>query len=210
MSWDWKMNGKLKTFTAKAAASAMAALLFTTQAPGFTGGAFGAQAGEGSVSKAVTGENEQLDVTSNDVPEGAKISSRQAAENILKLFPLLKKATISSANFDSPNSYPPPDYKAWDIGFQVTQGNHTMGFSANVHAGTGEVLSVHLPSEFLEGRLSATDVRLTKEEAEKTAVELLYQAIPGLEEGQYESLGDMYSPMEQRGAVWPRSISVWL
>lgn len=198
MSWDWKMNGKLKTFTAKAAASAMAALLFTTQAPGFTGSAFAAQAGEGSVSKAVTGENEQLDVTSNDVPEGAKISSRQAAENILKLFPLLKKATISSANFDSPNSYPPPDYKAWDIGFQVTQGNHTMGFSANVHAGTGEVLSVHLPSEFLEGRLSATDVRLTKEEAEKTAVELLYQAIPGLEEGQYESLGDMYSPMEQQ------------
>lgn len=37
------------------------------------------------------GENEQLDATSNDVPEGAKISSRQASENILRLFPLLKK-----------------------------------------------------------------------------------------------------------------------
>lgn len=83
-----------------------------------------------------------------------------------------------------------------------------MGFSANVHAGTGEVLSVHLPSEFLEGRLSATDVRLTKEEAEKTAVELLYQAIPGLEEGQYESLGDMYSPMGGRRCLAALNISL--
>nr|WP_222591856.1 YcdB/YcdC domain-containing protein [Paenibacillus xylanexedens] len=199
MSWDWNMNGRLKTFTAKAAATAMATLLFTTQVPGLTGSASAAQAGTGSVNEAVSGENDQLDVTSNDVPEGAKISSRQAADNILKLFPLLKKATISSANFDVSNSYPPPDYKVWDIGFQIVQGNHSMGFSANVHAGTGEVLSVHLPSEFVESQLpSGSDVQLTKEEAEKTAMELLHQAIPELQEGQYVPLGDTVSPVEQQ------------
>ncbi|MGQ8875029.1 YcdB/YcdC domain-containing protein [Paenibacillus sp. TSA_86.1] len=199
MSWDWNMNTRLKTFTAKAAATAMATLLFTTQVPGLTGGASAAQAEAGSVNETVSGENDQLDVTSKDVPEGAKISSRQAADNILKLFPVLKKATISSANFDVTNSYPPPDYKAWDIGFQMVQGNHSMGFSASVHAGTGEVLSVHLPSEFVESQLpSAADVQLTKEEAEKTALELLHQAIPGLKEGQYVPLGEQYSPMEQQ------------
>lgn len=198
MSWDWNMNGRLKTFTAKAAATAMATLLFTTHAPGFMGSASAAQAGAGSVNEAVSGENEQLDVTSNDVPEGAKISSRQAADHIFKLFPILKKATITSANFDSPNSYPAPDYKAWDIGFQVVQGNHSMGFSASVHAGTGEVLSVHLPSEFVENQLSADDVKLTREEAEKTALELLHKAIPGLQEDQYVPLGDQFSLVEQK------------
>ncbi|MCK6152843.1 hypothetical protein KZX62_26805 [Paenibacillus silvae] len=197
LSWDWNMNERLKTFTAKAAATAMATLLFTTQAPGLTGSASAAQAGAGSVNEAVTGENDQQDATSNDVPEGAKISSRQAADNILKLFPMLKKATISFAKFDSPNSYPPPDYKAWDIGFQITQGNHSMSFSASVHAGTGEVLSVHLPSEWLENQLEASDVRLTKEEAEKTALELLYKAIPGLEADEYVNLSELYSPTEQ-------------
>ncbi|PYE45827.1 hypothetical protein DFQ00_11663 [Paenibacillus barcinonensis] len=197
MSWDWNMNGRLKTFTAKAAATAMATLLFTTQAPGLTGSASAAQAEAGSVNEAVTGGNNQQDATSNDVPQGAKISSRQAADNILKLFPILKKATISSVKFDSPSSYPPPDYKAWDIGFQITQGNHSMGFGASVHAGTGEVLNVHLPSEFVENHLEASNTRLTREEAEKTALDMMYQAIPGLKADEYVSLGDLYSPMEQ-------------
>ena len=56
MSWDWTMNGKLKTFTAKAAATAMATLLFTTQVPGLTGSASAAQAENGSVNEAVSGK----------------------------------------------------------------------------------------------------------------------------------------------------------
>ncbi|MCP1186672.1 S-layer homology domain-containing protein [Paenibacillus sp. 1781tsa1] len=195
MSLNWKFNVRIKMFATKVTTAAMATLLLATQTPGFAGSASAAQAEQ--VNEATTGENEQLDATSNDVPEGAKISSRQASENILRLFPLLKKATISSARFDSPNSYPPPDYKAWEIGFQITQGNHTSGFSGTVHAGTGEVLSVHLPSDILDKHVSGSDVKLTKAEAEEKAVALLYQAIPGLKDTEYAPLGDLYSSIEQ-------------
>lgn len=195
MSLNWKFNVRIKMFATKATTAAMATLLLASQTPGFAGSASAAQAEQ--VNEATTGENEQLDATSNDVPEGAKISSRQASENILRLFPLLKKATISSARFDSPNSYPPPDYKAWEIGFQITQGNHTSGFSGTVHAGTGEVLSVHLPSDILDKHVSGSDVKLTKAEAEEKAVALLYQAIPGLKDTEYAPLGDLYSSIEQ-------------
>ncbi|MDT9722996.1 S-layer homology domain-containing protein [Paenibacillus sp. ClWae2A] len=196
MSLNWKFNVRIKMFATKATTAAMATLLLASQTPGFAGSASAARAEQ--VTEATTGENEQLDATSNDVPDGAKISSRQASENILKLFPLLKKATISSVRFDSPNSYPPPDYKAWEIGFQITQGNHTSGFSGTVHAGTGEVLSVHLPSDILDKHVSESDVKLTKAEAEKKAVALLYQAIPGLKDNEYAPLGDLYSSIEQQ------------
>lgn len=195
MSLKWKFNVRIKMFATKATTAAMATLLLASQTPGFAGSASAAQAEQ--VNEATTGDNEQLDATNNDVPEGAKISSRQASENILRLFPLLKKATISSARFDSPNSYPPPDYKAWEIGFQITQGNHTSGFSGTVHAGTGEVLSVHLPSDILDKHVSGSDVKLTKAEAEEKAVALLYQAIPGLKDTEYAPLGDLYSSIEQ-------------
>lgn len=89
MSLNWKFNLRLKMFATKATTAAMATLLLASQTPGFAGSASAAQAEQ--LTAATTGENEQLDATSNDVPEGAKISSRQASENILKLFPLLKK-----------------------------------------------------------------------------------------------------------------------
>ncbi|WJH27725.1 hypothetical protein N6H13_21310 [Paenibacillus sp. CC-CFT742] len=127
---------RFKMMTARAASAAMAALLLASQTPGFAGSVSAAQAEQ--VTEAVPGENEQLDVTSNDVPEGAKISSKQASENILKLFPMLKKATITSSQFDPNNQFPPLEYKTWDIGFQITEGNHSMGFGASVHAGTGK------------------------------------------------------------------------
>lgn len=196
MSFDWKLNVRFKMFTAKAATAAMATLLLASQTPGYVGSASAAQAEQST--EATTGDNEQLDATSNDVPEGAKISSRQASDNIFKLFPLLKKATISSVQFDPNNRFPSLDYKTWDIGFQITQGNHSMGFSATVHAGTGEVLSVHLPSNISDKHVSESDVKLTKAEAEEKAVALLHQAIPGLKEDGYASLGDLYSSIEQQ------------
>lgn len=197
LSFDWNFNVRFKMFTAKAATAAMATLLLASQTPGFAGSASAATAEQ--VTESAAGETEQqLGLTDNEVPEGAKISSKQASENILKLFPLLKKATISSVRFDSPNSYPPPDYKAWEIGFQIVEGNHTMGFSASVHAGTGEVLSVHLPSELLDKQSTDSDVKLTKDEAEVHAEALLFKAIPGLKENEYASLGDVYQSTAQQ------------
>lgn len=191
LSFDWNFNGRFKMFTAKAATAAMATLLLASQTPGFAGSASAATAER--VTESAAGETEQqLGVTDNEVPEGAKISSKQASENILKLFPLLKKATISSARFDSPNSFPPPDYKAWDIGFELREGNRSTGFSASVHAVTGEVLSVHLPSELLEKQVSNSETKLTKTEARKQADEFLYKAIPNLKESGFVAVDDRY------------------
>ncbi|PAF28852.1 hypothetical protein CHI14_25525 [Paenibacillus sp. 7516] len=193
---DLSFQIRFKMMTARAASAAMAALLLASQTPGFAGSVSAAQAEQ--VTEAAPGENEQLDVTSNDVPEGAKISSKQASENILKLFPMLKKATITSSQFDPNNQFPPLEYKTWDIGFQITEGNHSMGFGASVHAGTGEVLSVHLPSDLLDKQLSGSEAKLTKDEVEEQAVAFLYKAIPGLKEGAYASLGDLYQPAGQQ------------
>lgn len=188
LSFDWKFNVRFKMFTAKAATAAMATLLLAYQTPGFAGTASAATAEQ--VTESAVGEKEQLGLTDNEVPEGAKISSKQASENILKLFPLLKKATISSARFDSPNSFPPPDYKAWDINFELREGNRSTGFSASVHAVTGEVLSVHLPSELLEKQVSDAETKLTKTEARKQADEFLYKAIPNLKADGFVAVDD--------------------
>ncbi|MGC5776094.1 YcdB/YcdC domain-containing protein [Paenibacillus pabuli] len=197
MSFDWNLNVRFKMFTAKAAAAAMATLLLASQTPGFAGSASAATAEQ--VTEAAAGESEQqLGIIDNEVPEGANISSKQASENILKLFPLLEKATISSARFDSPHSFPPPDYKAWDIGFELREGNRSTGFSATVHAVTGEVLSVHLPSELLERQVSDSETKLTKTEAKKQADEFLYKAIPNLKEDGFVAVADQYANSVQQ------------
>lgn len=186
---DLSFHIRFKMMTARAATAAMATLLLASQAPGFAGSVSAATAEQ--VTEASTGED-VLSVVSSDVPEGAKISSKQASDNILKLFPLLQKATITSAKFDSPNSYPPPDYKAWEIGFGIREGNHSMGFSATVHAGTGEVLSVHLPSELLDKQRTESDRQVTESEAEKLAEAFLYEAIPDLEKDAFVAISESY------------------
>ncbi|WP_440112716.1 YcdB/YcdC domain-containing protein [Paenibacillus sp. QZ-Y1] len=197
MSFNWNMNVRFKMFTAKVATAAMATLLLASQTPGFAGSASAATAEQ--VIKVAAGETEQpLNVTDNEVPEGANISSKQASENILNLFPLLKKAKISSSRFDSPNSFPPPDYKAWDIEFELREGNRSTGFSATVHAGTGEVLSVHLPSELVEKQSSDSQTKLTRTEAKKQADEFLYKAIPNLKEDGFVAVDELYVDQAQQ------------
>ncbi|WP_339274671.1 YcdB/YcdC domain-containing protein [Paenibacillus sp. FSL W8-0426] len=184
------LNDRLRRGTAKAAAATMAAWLLATQAPGFAGSVYAAKAEP--VTDVAVQATVGSDSTSNEVPEGAKISSEQARNHILELFPVLKRATIASVQFGSSHVYPQPEYKTWEIGFSVTEGNHTLGFSATVHAVTGEVLSAHLPSELLSRQHGEPGNDLTSDEADKLAEQFLYKAIPGLKETDYVPVQESY------------------
>ncbi|MGM1047476.1 MAG: YcdB/YcdC domain-containing protein [Bacillota bacterium] len=115
-------------------------------------------------------------VTNSDVPDGAKISSKQAEETIKKLFPLLKKAKVTNAEFSEQN-IASSGIKVWDIQFSYQRGNTNTGFNASVNAVTGDIVSVYLPRNLLLMAGGETGPELSREEASQKALEWIKQNI---------------------------------
>lgn len=138
-------------------------------------------------------------VIDSKLPKGAKISSETAYNNVISLFPELEKATLTSSNFGGGNSYPQPDYKVWDLQFEIRMGSSSHGFSATVHGETGEVLSVYLPEYLWEKKADSDAKRISLTESEAISKAFLHKAIKGLSEDDYIQLdsygGDTISPL---------------
>lgn len=118
-------------------------------------------------------------VTNSDIPEGAKISSKQAEETIKKLFPQLKTATVTNAEF-SEQSQVNSGVKVWEIQFSYQRGNSNSGFSASVNAVTGDIVSVHLPRNLLLLAGAEAGPELSREEASKKAKEWIKQNVKSI------------------------------
>lgn len=128
-----------------------------------------------------TGNLENLvQVTNTEVPDEAKISSKQAEETIKKLFPILKKAKVTSADFSEQNSYIKSGVKVWEIQFSYQIGNTSSGFSASVNAETGEIVSVHLPRNLLLLVGGGTGPDLSREDAAKKGLEWIKENIKSI------------------------------
>lgn len=145
------------------------------------------------------GSGQSSIVLDSKLPKGAKISSEKAYNNVIALFPELKKATLTSSNFGGGNSYPQPNYKVWDLQFQIRMGSSSHGFSATVHGETGEVLSVYLPEYLWEKQAESDAKRISYAESEAISKAFLHKAIKGLSEDDYVKLdangGDTISPL---------------
>lgn len=141
---------------------------------------------EVSAAQTEVSEAAAVSLTDNKIPEGAKISSETAHKNVLKLFPELSKAKLSSVQLGSNNTYPAPVEKNWELSYSVTRGNSTTGFSASVSSQTGEVLQAHLPEFLLLNEES--EERISKEKAKEISDGFIQKAIPGLKKDDYTSL----------------------
>jgi hypothetical protein len=117
--------------------------------------------------------SKDLKVTSHDIPKGASISSEQAWQKLISVFPLLSGATVNSAEYGKTNSYPAGYTQVWNLDLSYKTSNSTSGFSATVDGVSGEVLSVYLPTIILE-RLGKTSNKLVNDkEAEAIAKQWL-------------------------------------
>ncbi|MFC7678494.1 YcdB/YcdC domain-containing protein [Paenibacillus sp. GCM10028914] len=112
----------------------------------------------------------------SEIPDGAKISSVQAEENIKRLFPQLKKATVDNAEFTELNNVS-TGVKVWELQFTLKRGNSSYGFSGSVNAITGEIVSVYLPRYVL--LLSGGDAgpEISREAASQKALNWIKQNI---------------------------------
>lgn len=128
-----------------------------------------------------TASSKALNAVSDKIPKGAKISSAQAAQNVLNLFPLLSKAKITAANFGVTDSYPVDYDKKWQLNFTFEYGNGSSGFDAKVDGVTGEVLSVHIPERLIQTYSKAGTDKLDIAAAEKIALDWLALKVKGID-----------------------------
>lgn len=144
---------------------------------------------EVSAAQVSVSEEPAVSITDNTIPKGAKISSEAAHKSILKLFPKLSKATITSVQLGLNRTSPIAEEKVWELSYTVTRGNSTSSFSASVSSETGEVLSAYLPEYFIQR--ADSEERMSEEAAAKISEAFLHEAIPDLKEGEYTSLVNM-------------------
>lgn len=185
------------SISAKKVAAAMAAIMLGVHTQGAIHSASAASVVvTETASEAGSGQSVVLD---SKLPKGAKISSETAYNNVIALFPELEKATLTSSNLGGGNSYPQPNYKVWDLQFEIRTGSSTHGFSATVHGETGEVLSVYLPEYLWEKKADSNAKRISLAESEAISKAFLHKAIKGLSEDDYIKLdsngGSTISPL---------------
>ncbi|MEC0206099.1 S-layer protein [Paenibacillus lautus] len=106
-------------------------------------------------------------VTDNEIPKGAKISSKQAEDIIKKAFPELKNVKVSNVQFLE-NDGMRSSALAWDLQMVLTKGNSSSGFNAQVNAVTGELLNIYIPNSLVNH--GSDKPVLTREAAKEKAL----------------------------------------
>lgn len=128
--------------------------------------------------------------------EQVKISKEEAEARMKELFPLLNKANLGQIS-SSGNSYPPASETIWNLSWSVTredgQGSH--GFSTQMDAMTGDVLSMHIPNDLLT-EPTYYPPKVSREEALETAKALVRKAVPTLKNSELKEK-PQYAPFER-------------
>lgn len=112
--------------------------------------------------------------------EAADITREEAEKRMKELFPVLRKAKLDQIRFGG-NSYPPASENIWNLNWSVTSedGRSTHGFSSEMDAMTGDVLSMFIPESAL-GEPTYYPPKLNREEARKAAEAIVEKAVPSL------------------------------
>lgn len=133
------------------------------------------QATQGSGSAASKGLN----------PADAKITKAQAEARARSLFPILKKARLDSITYGEQNVLPPNTKKVWELNWSIQKGNHSSGFSTEVDAITGDILSFYYPSMWPQedSNTAYYPPAVSKQEAEKIAETFISKAAPSIKAG---------------------------
>lgn len=116
---------------------------------------------------------------SQEIPNGAKISSEQAEQVVKKLFPALDKARVVSAEYREADHLQ-SGFKAWDLQFSIQKGSMGTSFNAKIDAVTGEIVSVYLPRNLLSLSGGEEGTELSREEARKKGLAWIRQNVKSI------------------------------
>lgn len=114
-------------------------------------------------------------------PAEAKVTQEQAVAKLKALFPVLKDATVSNTQLGSGNSYPMnPDQLVWNIQWEFRTGSTSYGFSSEVDAMTGDLISTYLYSPFVGQTDNFYPPKVSRSDALVKAKSFVSQAAPTL------------------------------
>lgn len=114
-------------------------------------------------------------------PAEAKITQEQAVAKLKALFPVLKDATVSNTQLGSGNSYPlNPNQLVWNIQWNYQIGSSGYGFSSEVDAMTGDLISTYLYFPFAGQTDNFYPPKVSRAEALEKAKSFVSQAVPTL------------------------------
>jgi Zn-dependent metalloprotease len=172
-----RKTGTRKQFPAGRSVICAALTLGLLQAPLYGSTAFAAAASADTVAVeegTVSGGKGQ---TNND-ESGAKITKEQAVERTIRLFPELKDARMERVEFGNGNMFPPLNEKIWTIHWVIESGNHSMGFSTQLDAITGDLIQYY--NHFEEESQVYYPPKVTREAARDIAKKFIAAAAPSL------------------------------
>lgn len=157
-------SGKRKAHVKKTVAAVTAMLCMAQPAWAASAANSSAPAAE---SVTVNSNDSSISVTDNEIPKGAKISSKKAEEIIRNAFPILKNVKVTNAQFSDTDNYG-GNVLSWDLQLSISRGYSSYGFSAQVNAVTGEIMNVHVPNGL---RDNSDKPVLTREAAKEKALQ---------------------------------------
>ncbi|AHV98651.1 YcdB/YcdC domain-containing protein [Paenibacillus sabinae] len=128
-----------------------------------------------SLSAAATAQSNEAD------PSKVKFTKEQALAKLKSLFPLLEEAQVSSVELGINNSYPAPSNQMiWNIQWNYQQGSHGYGFSSQVDAVNGDLISTYLYFPDRQQNESYYPPEITREQALEKAKAFIAKAAPSL------------------------------
>lgn len=120
--------------------------------------------------------NEPSGVTPAD-PDKVKFTKDQAIAKLRELYPALKNATVSNVELGITNVFPAPENQmVWTIQWEYRNGNHSTGFSSQVDAINGDLIStyMYMPNQ---GNEAYYPPKLSKAQALETAKKFIAKAV---------------------------------
>ena len=175
-----KRRNRMRRIQAVAAGTLTMSMMMVAALP-----AAAAEASAGTSAFAQTGEAAAVPAAAQQAEpkvteDTVRIGREEAEARMKKLFPVLKEARLDQVGLGS-DSYPPSSEAVWNLQWSVTSpdGRSSYGFSTEMDAMTGDVLSMHVPDALL-GEPAYYPPKLSREEALKVAEALIKKAIPSL------------------------------
>lgn len=111
-------------------------------------------------------------------PADVKFTQEQAIAKLRELFPVLKDAEVQSVELGIHNQFPPPENQmVWTIQWMYRTGNGGYGFSSQVDAIKGDLISTSLYGPLLNENEVYYPPKMSREEAAAKAKEFIKKAI---------------------------------
>ncbi|ASA23876.1 S-layer homology domain-containing protein [Paenibacillus donghaensis] len=128
-------------------------------------------------------------------PAKVKFTKEQAIAKLKELFPTIKDATVSNVELGINNTFPVPEYQmVWSIQWQYQVGERGYGFSSQVDAITGDIISTYLSIPG-EDNQAYYPPEFTEAQALEKAKEFIGRAAPSLKSTEivYQNNNSLYS-----------------